>query len=634
MSTLLAEQSALNSEDRLHVRLSSDGTRFELFPKGSHSARYGGWQSSLSDCKRGQRGTHDFISCPLSEDNALSISMAWPSGQIDFYEGADLVYTNLLLAADAYARAARIQADFKLGGVLPDVSNIETSPHLPLSPHQLVGVAASRLVPGYGLFCEQGTGKTAITIARICTDAKNKDGLYASLIVVPKSVRLNWKTEFERFATVPGKVTVLRGGRLERIRMLVEAFSVNPEHKFAAVICSYGFLVRSWHGLLDQIMWDLAALDEAHNICAANTQRAKICFEVRDRAAARMPMTGTPIRNSPVDLYSLFEFMQEGSSGYSSFSAFRAAFAGDKKNNRKAPTVDTAPLVLKSKLARCSLIVRKEEVLKDLPEKVYDIIESDMSSKQAEDYESIANELVLEFERALADAEGSGKEAMVINNALVQMLRLAQITAGFLRTSAVLDEEGNEVYPAQTIRYDNCPKLDALLEDVQQQEPNEKGIIWACWRESISMISERLTAANVDHVIYHGGTSEADRETAIRRFNDDPKCKIWLGNQAAGGVGLNLLGYPIGRPEEADTNCTRMWYYSQDWSFVKRDQSEARSHRRGTRVQLRISDVVVPGTIDEQIRVRVVQKKIQALSLQDLREVLTTLREGYENGDD
>lgn len=635
MSISHAEQSAIEPGDRLHVRLSSDGSRFELFPKGSHHARYGSWQSSLTDCKRGQRGAHDFLSCPLSEDNALSLSMLWPSNQVDFYEGADTVYTSLLLSADAYARTARIQADFKLDGTLPDVTGIESNADLPLSPHQFVGVAASRLVPGYGLFCEQGTGKTAIAISRVCTDAKIKEGLHASLVVVPKSVRLNWKTEFERFATVPGKVTVLRGGKLERVRMLVEAFSVNPEHQFATVICSYGFFVRSWRGLLDQIMWDLAVLDEAHNICSANTQRARTAFELRDRSLARMPMTGTPIRNSPVDLFSLFEFMQEGSSGFTSFTAFKSAFAnGDKRRGQKAPTVDSAPPVLKSKLARCSLIVRKEEVLKDLPEKVYDIVESGMSKKQSEDYTSIADELVLEFERALEDADNAGKEAMVINNALVQMLKLAQITAGFLKINAVIDEFGTEISPARMIRYDDCPKLDDLLEEVKTLEPNEKAIVWACWRESLAMISERFTAAGIDHVVYHGGTSEADREEAIRRFNDDPTCTVWLANQAAGGVGLNLLGYPIGKPELSDTNCTRMIYYSQDWSFVKRDQSEARAHRRGTRVQLRVSDLVVPGTIDEQIRVRVVQKKIQALSLQDLREVLISLREGYENGDD
>lgn len=634
MSISHAEQSAVGADDRLHVRLSSDGSRFELFPKGSYHARYGSWISALTDSKRGQRGTHDFISCPLSEGNALLLSETWPASQVEFFEGANDVYTSLLLAADAYARAARIQADFKLEGTLPDVSDIESHGWLPLAPHQLCGVAASRLVPGYGYFGDMGTGKTPMAISRVCTDAKKKAGLYTALIIVPKAVRLNWKSEFERFASVPGKVTVLRGGKLERVRKLVEAFQVEPEHQFTAVIASYGFLVKSWQGLLDQVLWDIAFLDEAHNICSANTQRAKICFELRDRSRARIPMTGTPIRNSPVDLYSLFEFMQEGSSGFTSFAAFKAAFAdGDKRRGGKAPTVHTAPPVLKSKLARCALIVQKEEVLKDLPKKVYDIIESGMSAKQAADYESISNELILEFEHALENAE-PGKEAMVINNALVQMLKLTQITAGFLRINAVVDEEGNEVSPAQTIRYDDCPKLDAQIEELQTLEPNEKAIVWSCWRESLAMLSERMQNAGVDHVMFHGGTSEADREVAIQRFNEDPKCKVFLGNQKAGGVGLNLLGYPIGRPEASDTNCTRMMYFSQGWSYVERDQSESRAHRRGTRAQLRISDLVVPGTIDEQIRVRVVQKKIQALSMQDLREVLAALREGYENGDD
>jgi SNF2 family DNA or RNA helicase len=132
-------------------------------------------------------------------------------------------------------------------------------------------------------------------------------------------------------------------------------------------------------------------------------------------------------------------------------------------------------------------------------------------------------------------------------------------------------------------------------------------------------------------VPYYGKTSEKDRDDVVYRFNHDRDVKVLVGNPACGGAGLNLLGYPPDLANEYDTNCTHHIYYAQDWSMIKRSQSSDRSHRRGTRKPVRITDLVVPGTIDEEIRRRVTSKMMTAYEIGDIRQILKAVLQGVLN---
>jgi SNF2 family DNA or RNA helicase len=175
------------------------------------------------------------------------------------------------------------------------------------------------------------------------------------------------------------------------------------------------------------------------------------------------------------------------------------------------------------------------------------------------------------------------------------------------------------------------PKIEGLRELLADKTPDDKTIIWACFRADIAYIETALAADGIDYVSFHGGTSDEDRIEAERRFNFDPACKVFVGNAAAGGTGLNLLGYPPGAPEGYTTNCNHVIYYSQNWSQTARTQSEDRAHRRGTRQTVRVTDLVVPESIDEEIRLRVMRKKLHALEVSDIREILRTCMKGLNN---
>lgn len=527
---------------------------------------------------------------------------------------------------------------------LPRGDEFELSEEFPLAHYQQVALKNSmrKGTPGYGLFMEQGTGKTPIIIAQTCNEAKalaeqaNELGegqMLKVIIVAPKNVRLNWMNEFMKFATQPGKVTVLRGGPVKRAQQIIDAVKLEDDCKYSVVVCSYETLQLSWK-FLRMIEWDLAVLDESHYIKSPRAKRTKGAMRLRDRSKKRMVLTGTPVTNTILDLYTQLEFIGKGMSGFQSWRAFKefyGVYKVSKSGQRLLVDIQNLPF-MQERLARLSFIVYKSEVLKDLPPMVYDVIEADMSPEQWDVYKQVATQLA-------AEVEGLGDEdnkSLTINNVLTKFLRLAQITAGHIKWDAVVDPDSGDVLrPAVVDRFDPCPKLETLIETIKAKrdvDPTLKTIVWSCWVQDIKTIQARLKLEGIDAVTYYGGTSEDDRKIAEERFNGDPACTVFIGNPAAGGTGLNLLGYDHRQisdiPGAYDTNCDEEVYYSQNWSPTARSQSEARCHRRGTRVQIRVRDLCVPGTIDEQIRARVTLKRKVALQIADIKEILNTVLTG------
>jgi len=454
--------------------------------------------------------------------------------------------------------------------------------------------------------------------------AGGEDRLYRCIIVTPNNVRMNWVHEFERFKTCQGRAVVVRGNDLQRVKLLVDAFKRRPGDEFVAIIMSYDTLVASW-AQVKILHWDLAVLDESHYIKTPTAKRTKTAMQLRDRATARMCLTGTPITNHPLDLFSQFEFLGEGWSGFRSWKAFRSFYGVYQTTSagyEKLVDCQNMPF-MQARLARQSFAVKKVDALPDLPEKVYDVVEVEMTPPQAECYKTMATELVVELEEYIDGAENA---QLAANHVLTKLLRLAQITSGHAVIPGEYDDEGEEVTPRRVIQFDNNPKIAALLELLQSHPENEKALVWGCWVEDIKAISRALTDAGIKHVTFYGATSDSERERAEWTYNNDPTCRVFIGNPAAGGTGLNLLGYPPGNGEAHTTNTAHEIYFSQNWSPTARSQSEDRGHRRGTRVHVRITDLCVPGTIDEDIRTRVLEKRMNADRITDVRAILKSLK--------
>ena len=602
----------------------------QQFPEGRHLTRE-------HDCFR--------LELPITDMVVERIDASFEPNQIEFADDeTHMMYKQVLIRGIQADRIAEITAEYKTNNKIPNHS-YEFSAKYPLTDYQQVSLYNGLSIPGYGYFKEQGVGKTAPALATICNLAKNSEDMIKGIIVCPKNVRSNWVSELKKFSTQPGKTTILHGGPLNRVKQVLKAVMRDPGCKFSLIICSYETISRSWNAI-EQIMdkipnpgFDISILDEGHYIKNSNTIRYKTAQKLRDISKKRLILTGTPITNTPLDLYTQLEFLGKGYSGFYSYRAFKRFFGRYEQDfstgRDRFVGVQNIPF-MQERLARYSFIARQEEVQKDLPDRVYDIIDVEMSKEQRELYLKVRDEIVIEAENSLENSEHP--KQMIISNILTQMLKLAQITSGYISWSEVLDEDGNVVTPRTIDRIDPDNKLEELVRLLKTKKPTDKTIIWSCWVQNIKTISARLKLEGIDCVTYYGATKEADREAAKERFNCDPNCTVFIGNPVAGGTGLNLLGYPpegheiyekTGKtPDDFKTNCNHVIYYSQNWSSTARSQSEKRCHRRGTREPVRVTDLVVPNTIDSEIREVVLLKQKQALEISDLRKILDNIISG------
>jgi superfamily II DNA or RNA helicase len=618
------------AHERIALSMSKDG-RFLTRIAGGWDMKYS-WPSSLPEKQKVTLNGDDAWLMPPTDTFALAVMLAWNDDQIDFNDAGSVTKMQLLRAQlELGNQIARVNARWKLHGQIPD-HEMFYNESIPPTPYQEVAAFCSLKSEGFALTMKQGTGKTSVIIQTMCNECEEiqaREGrMYRALIVVPNAVRLNWQVEIERFSTKKLRTTVIRGDHLTRVKQLCNAFRKGDEVG-TVVIVGIDTLVAAWP-IFEIFDWDLAAIDESHLIKNGSTKRAKVCLQLRDKARKRMIATGTPVANSILDIYTQLEFLGKGYSGFhswKSFSKFYGKYRYDPSQGDLlvGDNLNVLP-ILQERLARMSFSITLEEAMPHLPKKTYDIIEVEMTKEQSELYKKVAQQVEIEIRNEMERAEQSDtiNKTLVVNNILTLLLKLSQVTSGFLNFPQIADEHGNVSQEKHTYVLDKNPKIDAIVEVLKAKKPNEKTLLWACYTQDVHAIYDALVAAGIDGVSYFGDTTERDREAAVIRYNTDPTCRFFVGNAGAGGVGLNLLGYPT-HTKDPETYTTQAIYFSQGWSYILRDQSEARGHRMGTLHPVQITDIVVPGTIDEEIRARVMEKKVMATSVADLKPLLTRI---------
>ena len=632
--------------DRLRVELDDEGKRFILDFYGENRDGSRTWPSScaktflrrIPERRKASNSQFDFHFEKWivggTDFTAILINNLWPPDQVTFTKEAKVFYSYLLYRFLQQTNNSLIKAAYKLKGEVPKLpDDFVDHPIRPLLSYQKTCLATQIFQEGSNEWMEQGTGKTPIIISRVCYEAhriyQKEKRMYRALIVVPKNMRINWRNRFMDFATRSGKLTILRGGKLTRVKLMIEAFKKDKDSEFTAIICSYDAVIRSWDAL-QMIEWDLVTLDEAHMIKSPSTQRWKKLKKLRDLSKCRAGLTGTPIANNLFDAWTQLEWLGEGLSGFMSYKSFKAYYGrfvssnGDRQ--REILTGYQNLPILQERFSRLCFMITLKEALPELPEETYDILEVEMTKYQRDCYVSLQKQLAIEIESEMKDERN---KQLTATHILTKLLRLSQITSGYLRWDTQINEEG-EILNASSI-YEEIspnPKIDIIVDLLKSKSEKEKTIIWTNWVAVIKMLDKRLTTEDIKHVIYYGGTSDKDREIAQDSFNENPEVKVFIGNPAAGGLGLDLWGHiPEWDDTEKDHGCntTQEIYYSQSWSMIHRSQSQKRAIRKGTRVSVRITDLIVPQTIDEEIAIRVLNKQIVANKLQDVKNIMARI---------
>ena len=637
----LVTTARLSRADRLQILLTPDKKKFvmQAFQRSGDGAVFGpswgasNWFGRLPEHKLITQNRYEVAATDVA---VLIVAGSWPADQLIFETPeAQSLFEYLKLRFAAGEDRAVSKAKFKVDGTLPPMpEGYEEHPLRTLAPYQRLALTTTTGMEGAALFMEQGTGKTPIVCRRFMYEAEQryakekKPSLF--LVCCPKNVRHNWQRELARWATSPGKCVILSGSQVQRVKQLIELLVPDKTSQWMVAITSYETVIRSWDAI-GMVEWDLVVADESHLIKSHHAQRTHHFMQLRDRAKARMVLTGTPMANSIVDLFYQLEFLGAGMSGFTSISAFRKFYIkfGKRDESGRAPVLGWNNLpVLHERLARIAVQFTKKEVMKDLPSKTYDELEVEMTPEQRDAYSALASQLALEVEEILRLDRPA---AVTVNNVLTKLLRLSQITSGYLVSDQEFNDEGEPIYKReQRIHFfDRNPKIEMLVQQIAEADPLTKFVVWTCWIPMVDKVIEALNAAGIKSVRYTGNVSVADREAAIQAFNEDPTTRVFVGNPAAGGVGVNLPGYnPDWENTERDpgTNAARTIYLACNWSMIQRSQSEDRNHGRGRcRVPIRITDIVVPGTIDTEILERLQNKKTEAIRVQDLHELMSRL---------
>lgn len=449
-------------------------------------------------------------------------------------------------------------------------------PKVPLWDHQLKGVERAGPVVGFGLFFEAGTGKTATSLNILREKYIAKGKLISTLILCPPIVIENWRREIAMHTNVAApRVICLTGSQSKRRG----DFRAAP--KPCIVITNYeSLLMQDLYTQLKAWAPPCVVYDEAHKLKDPQAKRTKQALKLaRSAGVCRLALTGTPVLNSPMDLFTQIQVIDPEVFG-TNFYVFRSKYFYNANASRPGhfrPIPDWRPREgaleeIADRVAAVSMAVKKEECL-TLPPLVRQTIDCPLTGEQARLYK----ELKKDFVTYLKD------QACVAQLAVTKALRLQQIVSGYI---AVEGPDG----PVE-VQLKKNSRAEALEELLKELTPNHKVLVWAVFRHNYETIREVCRGLDVGFVEVHGDVSQKDKQEAIDRLESDPTVRVLIGHPGSGGIGCNM------------TAASYSIYYSRNFSLEFDLQSEARNWRGGSERHAKITriDLVAPDTIDELV---------------------------------
>ena len=418
------------------------------------------------------------------------------------------------------------------------------------------------------------SGKTPlmVNILRHLFACNNK--ILRTLVLCPVIVVENWLREFKEHSYI-SKVHTLKGPGKKRVKEFMELTEMDTKRVF---ITNYESLQNNTlYEAFDFWCPEVIVCDESSRIKSHKAKRTKKAIALGDKAIHKYILSGTPILNSGMDIWSQYRFLDGGKTFDKNFYIFRTRYFYDRnagihrlRNFPQWEAKTTTYQEFNDKIYSKAFRVLKKECL-DLPPIVRQKINVEMSKDQEKTYREMEKDFITFL----------GSNVCTAQIALTKGLRLQQIVSGFFK-----DSETGEEIPFKSNPRDEA--LNDLLVDISE---GAKVIIWACFKANYKAIEEVCKKCNLKYVTLVGGMTEKKREEAISSFQEDKSVRVLIGNQGAAGIGCNL------------TSASYMIYYSRNFSLEQDLQSEARCHRGGSEMFDKITryDIVTPETIDELV---------------------------------
>ena len=392
---------------------------------------------------------------------------------------------------------------------------------------------------------EMGLGKTVQTLALLAADPGKH---LPALVVCPTSLLENWVREAEKF--VPSlKVLPITGH--DRAPLWESALF----HDIC--VCSYALIKRDAE-LVRKLHFRYLILDEAQHIKNPATGNSQTCKSIE--ADHKLVLTGTPLENSPEDLWSIFEFLHPGLLG--SLSSFR-------RNYIQSGATPEALAELSARIAPFILRRRKSEVYTEIPPKNEQLLYCEMDEAQRRLYDRFLQESRERFARIRSGDSSIGRFEI-----LSSLLRMRQVCCD---PALLPDGAGLRSAKMELLR-------ELLLETL---DSGHKVLLFSQFTSLLAIVRSWLDTEGIRYEYLDGSTR--DRMERVDSFNQSPEIPLFLLSLKAGGLGLNLTS--------ADT----VILYDPWWNPAAEAQAADRTHRIGQTKSVNIIKLLVKDSVEEKV---------------------------------
>ena len=462
---------------------------------------------------------------------------------------------------------------------LNDKSQLELVTDLPnlqgkLREYQQRGVSWLSYLENLGLnSCladDMGLGKTVQVIARLIQERNNKTQVAPTLLIAPTSVIGNWQREITKFAPHLSSLIHHGSSRSKDVSEFQQAIAFHD-----VIITSYT-LVRKDVKLFDSISWRRIVLDEAQNIKNPKAAQTKAILKLN--APHRLALTGTPVENRLLDLWSIFNFLNPGYLGKQ--AQFRKAFEIPiQKESDRAQALTLKKLVEPFILRR---LKTDKNIIKDLPDKVEQKVYCNLTPEQASLYEAVVQDVAQQIE----EKSGIERKGLILST-LMKLKQICNHPRQFL-------QDESEFTPNRSHK---LSRLQEMIEEIQAEQ--ESLLLFTQFREIGDALQSYFRHHNHYQTYYiHGGTSRKQRDKMIAEFQEpDNPPAIFILSLKAGGVGITL------------TKANHVFHFDRWWNPAVEDQASDRAFRLGQQKNVFVHKFVTIGSLEEKIDQMIEDKK-------------------------
>ena len=467
---------------------------------------------------------NDFDNMKIPNNKAIYLEKLIEDEDLSFVNGSKYV-SNVIKKFDK-VKSKNYEIPKDLNATLRDyqVSGFEF--FKTLSDYQFGGILAD----------EMGLGKTIQTIAFLLSNKDKK-----SIVITPTALIYNWKNELEKFAPTL-KVGLLHAAKSEREKIL------DNIDNYDVILTTY----TTYKNDIDKyknISFDYCIIDEAQNIKNPDAIITKAIKNVN--AKVKFALTGTPIENNLMELWSIFDFIMPGY--LYNKSKFKSIFINNDKNI----------IELKNLIKPFILRRTKKEVITELPDKIEQKIIIDLEKEHKRAYKGYVNLITRKIKE-------NNQDNITVFSYLTKLRQLC-----LSPELMVKNYQGKN------------SKLDVLI-NIINDSSDEKILVFSQFTKVLEVIGKRLNEENISYSYLDGKTSAKDRVKLVEEFNTNNN-KVFLISLKAGGTGLNL------------TSANIVVHFDPWWNPAVEDQASDRAHRIGQKNVVNVIKLIAKGTAEERV---------------------------------